>query len=67
MSRQNTRLHSCQSIIVFHNKCNYKSSCDIFVAFLEINPLLPDPLGLEVVVPIRISSMCQMDLFKNYS
>ena len=30
-------------------------------------PLLPDPLGPEVVVSIRVSSMGQLDLFKNHS
>ena len=30
-------------------------------------PLLPGPLWLEAVVPFRVSSMVQLDLFENYS
>ena len=29
--------------------------------------LLPDPLWLRVVVPVRVSFIVQIDLFKNYS
>ena len=30
-------------------------------------PLLPDPLRLKVVAPVRVPFIGQIDLFKNYS
>ena len=56
-SEYNAKLHS---VVWFH----FWSS-----EMWEVTPLLsllPDPLWLVVVVLVRVSSMGQLDLFKNY-
>ena len=45
---------------------NYSSWAKRYVDY-QLLPLLPWSLWAKVVVPIRVTSMCQIDLFENHS